>query len=77
MICNIFSIIQDICFPLVEGVLNGYNGTVFAYGQTGCGKSYTMMGVDEPAANRWVLKMWGDGLVGVHVYGGLNIWEMD
>ena len=26
----------------------GYNGTVFAYGQTGCGKSYTMVGVEEP-----------------------------
>ena len=25
----------------------GYNGTVFAYGQTGCGKSYTMVGVDD------------------------------
>ncbi len=24
--------------------MNGYNGTVFAYGQTGAGKSYTMMG---------------------------------
>ena len=33
----------------VDDVLNGYNGTVFAYGQTGAGKSYTMMGdmVDE------------------------------
>ncbi|EOO01454.1 putative kinesin heavy chain protein [Phaeoacremonium minimum UCRPA7] len=28
----------------VEDILNGYNGTVFAYGQTGAGKSYTMMG---------------------------------
>ena len=28
----------------VEDVMSGYNGTVFAYGQTGAGKSYTMMG---------------------------------
>ncbi|KAK5069927.1 hypothetical protein LTR64_007891 [Lithohypha guttulata] len=28
----------------VADVMNGYNGTVFAYGQTGAGKSYTMMG---------------------------------
>lgn len=28
----------------VDDILNGYNGTVFAYGQTGAGKSYTMMG---------------------------------
>lgn len=31
-------------FPIQEAVFNGYNGTVFAYGQTGCGKSHTMMG---------------------------------
>lgn len=30
----------------VDDILNGYNGTVFAYGQTGAGKSYTMMGTD-------------------------------
>ena len=30
----------------VDDILNGYNGTVFAYGQTGAGKSYTMMGAD-------------------------------
>ncbi|KAJ5116989.1 hypothetical protein N7456_001337 [Penicillium angulare] len=32
--------------PTVDDILNGYNGTVFAYGQTGAGKSYTMMGSD-------------------------------
>ena len=30
----------------MDDILNGYNGTVFAYGQTGAGKSYTMMGAD-------------------------------
>jgi hypothetical protein len=25
-------------------VIKGYNGTIFAYGQTGCGKTHTMMG---------------------------------
>lgn len=35
--------------PTVDDILNGYNGTVFAYGQTGAGKSYTMMGnMDDP-----------------------------
>ena len=36
----------------VDDILNGYNGTVFAYGQTGAGKSYTMMGsdIDDPDA---------------------------
>ncbi|PNS15101.1 Kinesin heavy chain [Sphaceloma murrayae] len=34
----------------VDDILNGYNGTVFAYGQTGAGKSYTMMGsnINDP-----------------------------
>lgn len=30
--------------PSIEGVLQGYNGCVLAYGQTGAGKSHTMMG---------------------------------
>ncbi|XP_059609769.1 osmotic avoidance abnormal protein 3 [Phlebotomus argentipes] len=33
---------NDVCFPVVEGCLEGFNGTIFAYGQTGCGKSFTM-----------------------------------
>lgn len=35
-------IYEDICYSLVESTLEGYNGTIFAYGQTGCGKTYTM-----------------------------------
>lgn len=34
---------------LVESVLDGYNATIFAYGPTGAGKTYTMVGTDvEP-----------------------------
>ena len=33
----------------------GFNGTVFAYGQTGCGKSYTMMGVSDPPEQTGVI----------------------
>jgi len=34
---------------LIDGVLNGFNATVFAYGPTGAGKTYTMIGeVDGP-----------------------------
>jgi len=32
---------------LVENVLNGYNATVFAYGATGGGKTYTMVGTPD------------------------------
>ncbi|KAH3834905.1 hypothetical protein DPMN_108238 [Dreissena polymorpha] len=31
--------------PIVDFVLEGYNGTIFAYGQTGTGKTFTMEGV--------------------------------
>ena len=30
--------------PLIDNILNGYNGTVFAYGMTGAGKTHTMFG---------------------------------
>ena len=32
---------------LVDGVLNGFNATVFAYGPTGAGKTYSMLGTPE------------------------------
>ena len=49
------TIYNDICFPLVEGVCEGYNGTVFAYGQTGCGKSFSMMGITDPPTQRGII----------------------
>lgn len=42
-------IYADIFHPLVHSVLEGFNGTIFAYGQTGTGKTYTMEGsADDP-----------------------------
>ena len=38
------AVYDETAFPLVEAVLGGYNGTIFAYGQTGCGKTWTMTG---------------------------------
>jgi chromosomal replication initiation ATPase DnaA len=35
---------EKTAFRLVESVLEGYNGTIFAYGQTGCGKTHSMVG---------------------------------
>ncbi|XP_055829931.1 kinesin-like protein KIN-UC isoform X1 [Solanum dulcamara] len=42
-------IYETVAKPVVESVLNGYNGTVMAYGQTGTGKTYTLgrLGKDE------------------------------
>ena len=33
--------------PIVSEVLDGFNCTIFAYGQTGTGKTYTMEGGDR------------------------------
>ena len=38
---------DETAFPLVESVIHGFNGTIFAYGQTGCGKTHTMVGLPD------------------------------
>ncbi|KJH48031.1 kinesin motor domain protein [Dictyocaulus viviparus] len=40
---------------LVDSVLNGFNGTIFAYGQTGTGKTYTMEGIPSISDERGVI----------------------
>ncbi|ESO98169.1 hypothetical protein LOTGIDRAFT_226662 [Lottia gigantea] len=40
---------------LVESVLQGFNGTIFAYGQTGTGKTFTMQGIKEDPVMRGVI----------------------
>jgi hypothetical protein len=42
------TVYDECAFSLVENVIEGYNGTMFAYGQTGCGKTHTMMGPSHP-----------------------------
>lgn len=41
--------------PLIDSVLQGFNGTVFAYGQTGTGKTYTMQGTWVEPEQRGVI----------------------
>ncbi|XP_048086839.1 kinesin-like protein KIF18A isoform X2 [Alosa alosa] len=42
---------------VVDGVLNGYNCTVFAYGATGAGKTHTMLGsTDNPGVTYLTMK---------------------
>ncbi|XP_065144587.1 kinesin family member 3Cb [Paramisgurnus dabryanus] len=43
------------CKPLIDSVLLGFNGTIFAYGQTGTGKTYTMEGVPTDPEKRGVI----------------------
>lgn len=38
---------NDCVSELVCSAMEGYSATVFAYGQTSSGKTYTMMGKDE------------------------------
>jgi hypothetical protein len=48
-------IYSTLCFRMVEAVLEGFNATFFAYGQTGCGKSFTMGGLKTPDEHRGVI----------------------
>ena len=40
-------IFNETAKPILESVMQGYNGTIFSYGQTGTGKTYTMEGTDK------------------------------
>nr|XP_057907127.1 kinesin-like protein KIF3B [Doryrhamphus excisus]XP_057907128.1 kinesin-like protein KIF3B [Doryrhamphus excisus] len=53
--------------PLVDSVLRGFNGTIFAYGQTGTGKTYTMEGVRNNPERRGVIPNSFD-----HIFGHIS-----
>ncbi|XP_072611649.1 centromere-associated protein E isoform X4 [Vulpes vulpes] len=38
---------EEIAVPIIDSAIQGYNGTIFAYGQTASGKTYTMMGSQD------------------------------
>ncbi len=46
---------SEAAFSVVENSFTGYNGTVFAYGQTGCGKTFTMVGSTSNALERGIM----------------------
>ncbi len=48
-------IYTDFVSPLVESVLEGYNGCVFAYGQTSCGKTFSMQGLQSLNMQRGII----------------------
>ncbi|XP_052171365.1 kinesin-like protein KIN-UB isoform X2 [Diospyros lotus] len=53
--------------PVVESVLDGYNGTVMAYGQTGTGKTYTLgqLGDEDTSARGIMVRAMEDILADV------------
>jgi len=42
-------VFRAVGMPITEACMAGYNTTIFAYGQTGAGKTYTILGPDTPA----------------------------
>ena len=68
---------------LVNSVLNGFNGTIFAYGQTGTGKTFTMEGVRTDENLKGVIPRSFDHIF-THIsrttdeqYLGTNTFELD
>ncbi|KAF8379334.1 hypothetical protein HHK36_028768 [Tetracentron sinense] len=53
--------------PVVESVLDGYNGTVMAYGQTGTGKTFTLgrLGEEDTAARGIMVRAMEDILADI------------
>lgn len=52
---NQLDLYVDTARPIVEKVLEGYNGTIFAYGQTGTGKTYTMSGNPDSPQTKGII----------------------
>ena len=48
-------IFDDTSKEVVKSVLKGFNGTIFAYGQTGTGKTYTMVGDFKDNENKGII----------------------
>ena len=48
-------IFAETAYPVCENVIQGYNGTIFAYGQTGTGKTFTITGVPDDPVNKGIM----------------------
>ncbi|KAI9143948.1 P-loop containing nucleoside triphosphate hydrolase protein [Paraphysoderma sedebokerense] len=53
--CKQHDVYNKTARPIVESVLNGYNGTIFAYGQTGTGKTFSMEGIRQDPQLRGII----------------------
>ena len=61
------------CLPIVQAVLQGFNGTVFAYGQSSSGKTHTTMGDDGVMAKMAAEVTEGSGFVPRTIF---SLWDV-
>ncbi|XP_074661847.1 kinesin-like protein unc-104 [Tubulanus polymorphus] len=64
---------EDIGLEMLEHAFEGYNVCIFAYGQTGAGKSYTMMGKNEPSQKGIIPQLCEDLFNRMHENSGADI----
>lgn len=50
-----WQVFEDLGTDVIQSAFEGYNACIFAYGQTGAGKSYSMMGQDVSCQFVWEL----------------------
>ncbi|KAI8910860.1 P-loop containing nucleoside triphosphate hydrolase protein [Gorgonomyces haynaldii] len=53
--CSQMEVYNKTARQIVDSVLEGYNGTVFAYGQTGTGKTFSMEGIRDVPELRGII----------------------
>ena len=55
MVTSQETIFQNIAKDVIDQAIEGYNGTIFAYGQTNSGKTYTITGGAERYVDRGII----------------------
>lgn len=61
------SVYESGAFQLIESLMEGYNGTIFAYGQTSSGKTHTMMGVPQDQELKGIIPRSFDHIMSIMV----------
>ena len=61
------SVYESGAFQLIESLMEGYNGTIFAYGQTSSGKTHTMMGVPQDPELKGIIPRSFDHIMSIMV----------
>ena len=48
-------VFEEVARDVVDSCFEGYNGTIFAYGQSGSGKTFTITGVPDDPVNKGIM----------------------